>query len=105
VEFIETSVFTKIITEALTDDEFRSLQSTLSLNPASGSIIRGSGGIRKVRWSRGKRGKSGGLRIIYYWITNDDQILLLLAYSKSEKDDLTISQIEQLRKLVKTELE
>lgn len=105
MEFIETSVFTKTITEALTDDEFRSLQSMLSLSPASGSLIRGSGGIRKVRWARNKRGKSGGLRIIYYWITKDDQILLLFAYSKSVKEDLTPAQLKQLKKLVITELE
>lgn len=58
VEFIETSVFTKTVTELLSDEELGSFQSMLAVNPDAGSIIRGSGGIRKIRWSRGNPGQT-----------------------------------------------
>lgn len=73
----ETSIFTKIIRELLSDDNYRELQATLINNPELGDIIKGSGGIRKCRWSMPGKGKSGGLRVIYYWITAEQQIYML----------------------------
>jgi len=66
---IETSVFTRRITELLSDDEYRELQATLVERPKAGPVIPGSGGIRKLRWSASGRGKRGGARVIYYWAT------------------------------------
>lgn len=54
-----------------------------------GATIPHSGGLRKVRWSIGDRGKRGGVRAIYYWVVAQDQILMLFIYPKSEQDDLT----------------
>jgi hypothetical protein len=75
----------------------------LANNPKLGAVIRGSGGLRKVRWAVPGRGKSGGIRVIYYWVTPKDQLLMLVAYAKSERDDLAEAQVVVLRKLVKEE--
>ncbi|MBN6742751.1 type II toxin-antitoxin system RelE/ParE family toxin [Acidithiobacillus sp. MC6.1] len=100
MEFIETTTFTRLILELLTDDEYRDLQNILVENPERGDIIRGGGGIRKLRYALPGRGKSGGIRVIY-WITKDDQILMLLAYPKSKKDNLTDKEKAILRDHVK----
>jgi len=83
--FIETTIFTKLLPKYLTDDEYRVFQWYLLLNPESGDLIRGSGGIRKIRWAQKGKGKRGGIRIIYFWKKSDDEIWLLTLYSKNEK--------------------
>ena len=65
--FIETRLFTKLLPSYLSDDDYRSLQSYLLQKPDAGDLIRGSGGVRKVRWAPAGKGKSGGVRAIYYW--------------------------------------
>ena len=60
--FIETRLFTKLVPQYLSDDEYAALQQALVADPTAGDLIRGSGGVRKLRWSvagRGKRGASG----------------------------------------------
>lgn len=99
--FIETSVFTRQIIELLDDDEYQALQTELMINPAKGDLIKEGGGIRKVRCAAKGKGKSGGIRVIYYWLCEDDQILMLLAYPKSAQDNLTDQQTAVLRNLVK----
>ena len=64
---IETSVFTRRIKELMSDDEYRELQEALVIRPVRGVIIQGSGGLRKLRWKLEGKGKSGGIRVIYYW--------------------------------------
>ena len=99
--FIETSIFTPQILDLLSDTEYQALQADLMDNPARGDLIKGGGGIRKVRFAAKGKGKSGGIRVIYYWMCEDGQILMLLAYSKSTQDDLTDQQTTILRTLVK----
>jgi hypothetical protein len=70
-------------------------------NPNRGEIIQGGGGIRKLRYAAQGRGKSGGIRVIYYWIKDNQQIYLLVAYPKSKKDDLTDKETTVLRRYVK----
>jgi len=65
--FIETSIFTKEIKRLIRDDEYKQLQSVLLLRPEAGALIKGSGGLRKVRWKLRGEGKRGGLRVIYYF--------------------------------------
>ncbi len=65
--FIETSIFTPEIKKLLPDDEYRQLQELLLLRPKAGNLIKGSGGLRKIRWNAPGMGKGGGLRLIYYW--------------------------------------
>ena len=69
----------------MTDEEYRAFQWHLMVSPEAGDIIRGSGGVRKVRWSQQGRGKRGGVRIIYYWKKTADEIWLLTIYSKGER--------------------
>jgi len=104
VKIIETSIFTKKIKRLLSDEEYRLLQNELIINPTKGNVIKDSGGLRKIRWKSQGRGKSGGVRIIYYWISYEKIILMLLVYPKSEQDDLTSDQLKILKKLVEEEL-
>jgi len=104
MKFIETPIFTKAIQLLLEDDEYKSLQVALLLRPEQGSIIPGSGGLRKIRWASKGKGKRGGLRVIYYWDTKNEVFYMLLIYSKSKKDDLTPDQLLVLSQLVKEEL-
>lgn len=83
--FIETSKFTKLLSDYLSDDEYRMLQWHLQEKPESGDIVRGSGGVRKVRWAPEGKGKSGGVRVIYYWKKSDYEIWMLTIYNKSEQ--------------------
>lgn len=101
--FRETSIFTRQITELISDDELSALEWTLMANPERGDLIRGSGGLRKIRWAGSGRGKRGGLRVIYYWHVPGSTILFLLAYPKNEQDDLTPAQIKVLKNLIQTE--
>jgi hypothetical protein len=100
---IETTFFTRQVTELFTDDDYRQLQVALINRPDLGSVIRGSGGIRKVRWSRPGKGKRGGTRVIYYWAVASEQILMLFIYPKNERDDLTPAQIKILKQIVEEE--
>ena len=65
--FIETSAFTRLIYDYMSEEEYLGLQSYLLQRPGAGSIVPGSGGVRKLRWSMEGRGKRGGSRVIYYW--------------------------------------
>ena len=93
MQFIETSVFTRQVTSLLADDEYSQLQLALPARPNMGAIIPHGGGLRKIRWSTTDRGKRGGVRVIYYWVVAQDQILMLFMYPKSEQDNLTSKQL------------
>ena len=87
-EFIETPLFESQRKEMLNDEEFRALQSDLIKNPEAGSVIVGTGGLRKVRLASESTGKSGGYRTIYLLI-QPDVVHFLLLYKKGRKDSLT----------------
>jgi hypothetical protein len=101
MEFIETPVFTKLITELLPDDSYRLLQGDLTKNPQAGDLIPAGGGIRKLRFALPGKGKRGGARLIYYWQTSKDKIYLLLAYAKAKQENLEPTQTAILKTLVK----
>lgn len=84
MEFIETSNFTKLIYTYLTDDEYLGLQGFLLKYPEAGDIVPGSGGVRKLRWAISVKGKRGGVRVIYYFKKQEDEIWMLTLYSKSQ---------------------
>ena len=94
--FIETSAFTKRVTGYLTDDEYLGLQMFLLEHPDAGQIVRGTGGVRKLRWAITGRGKSGGLRVIYYWRVSNDEIWLLTMYSKNERENISSHILKQI---------
>jgi mRNA-degrading endonuclease RelE of RelBE toxin-antitoxin system len=98
---IETKIFTKRIIELLDDESYREFQMFLCNLPESGKLIKGINGLRKIRWNTKTKGKSGGIRIIYYFITKKDTIILLYSYPKSEQDDLSQSQLNVINKLLK----
>ncbi len=101
MEFIETPVFTRQVTALLDDDDYASLQNKLAQYPDLGDVLQGGGGIRKLRHNLPGKGKSGGVRVIYYWLRDDGQIYMLLIYPKSKKDNLSPSEIALLREFVK----
>jgi len=98
--FVETSLFSKLLGDYLSDDEYRRLQSHLAARPDAGVVIRASGGVRKVRWRAGGKGKSGGVRVIYCWATADEQIFLLTLYGKGEKEDLSAAELKRVARLL-----
>jgi len=97
---IETSVFTRLINELMSDDEYRKLQEALVNQPDMGDLIQGSGGLRKARWKLQGRGKSGGVRAIYYWVVDEAHIRMLYVYPKGKQENLTPAQLKQLKILV-----
>ena len=83
--FIETKLFTSLVQQYLADDEYAALQQALVTTPDAGDLIRGSGGVRKLRWGVAGRGKRGGVRVIYYLRSHQDEIWMLTVYAKSEE--------------------
>jgi hypothetical protein len=104
MKFIETPVFTRGVRNRLSEEEYRGLQVALLLRPEQGKVMRGSGGLRKIRWSAKGQGKRGGTRVIYFWSPAAETIYMLLLYDKSEQEDLTPAQAKLLAKLVREEL-
>ena len=98
--FIETRLFTKLVIEYLTDEEYRALQESLMRNPDVGPVIPGSGGIRKIRWAAQGRGKRGGYRIIYYVRRTHGVIWMLTMYPKNVAENIPTHVLRQIRKEV-----
>lgn len=97
--FKETPVFTKLIKELMSDEHYAGLQSHLVEHPDAGDVIEGTGGLRKIRWSLPGTGKSGGVRVIYFWRVSESQILMMLVYPKSAKSSLSAEEKKQLRNI------
>lgn len=87
--FIETKLFTQLVSHYLSDDEYAALQHAIIANPEAGDVIRGSGGVRKLRWGLGGRGKRGGVRVIYYLRLRQEQVWMLTIYAKNEADSIS----------------
>jgi hypothetical protein len=85
---VETPLFSRLVQEYWTDDELGEFAQWLAENPEAGEVIPGSGGCRKVRWSRRGMGKRGGTRVIHYNRLLDGNIYLLLIYAKSAIDNI-----------------
>ena len=97
--FIELQGFSKRRQVLLPDDEFRAFQEILINDPEAGDTISGTGGFRKIRWSRPGTGKRGGVRVIYYNVTIKGRIYLALIYPKNEQDELSQEQKKMLRQV------
>lgn len=87
--------------ELLMEEERNDIVSYLAAFPKDGDLIRGTGGVRKKRWGQGGRGKSGGVRIIYYYHSERVPLYLLTVFAKNERVDLTQAERNDLAKLVK----
>ncbi len=103
MHFIETSIFSRLVGEYLTDDEYAALQWALTLHPEAGAVIPGSGGLRKLRWGATGRGKRGGLRVIYYWRNAAGEIWLLTVYAKNEAENIPAHVLRQLKEAIDDE--
>ncbi len=98
MEFIEATAFTKYLYDYLSEDEYLGLQGYLLQYPESGKVVPSSGGVRKVRWAMSGRGKSGGVRVIYFFKKQVDEIWLLTIYSKSEVENIPAHVLRQIAK-------
>lgn len=85
----------------VTDGEAAAIELAIASHPTAGDVVVGLGGVRKLRFAMGSRGKSGGGRAIYLLLLPDDTAILLLAYAKNEKADLTPADRKVLRALIK----
>ena len=87
--FIESKLFTSLIQQYLPDDEYSALQQALVAKPDAGEVIRGSGGVRKLRWGVAGRGKRGGIRVIYYLRSHQYEVWMLTVYAKNEEASIS----------------
>ena len=95
---IETPTFTRLWPDYWDETKHGEFVTWLVLNPEAGSVIRGSGGCRKVRWSRPGMGKRGGVRVIYYNRLAEGVIYLLLIYAKGVRDDIGAQTLNAIRR-------
>ncbi len=101
ITIAETEPFQKKVARLLTEDEKIELIAYLSVQPHAGALIQGTGGVRKLRWARNDKGKSGGVRIIYYFHDNKMPLYLLAVFGKNEKANISMEEKHILSKLVK----
>lgn len=105
--FVELPAFTRYRADYLGDEGFRGLQEVMMKNPKAGDVIKGTGGLRKLRYSDPRRGKGkrGGLRVIYYWWDGGLQFWLFTLYDKNEMADLSPDEKKALKGILQVELE
>jgi hypothetical protein len=96
--FIETRLFSRLVSGYLSDDDYRELQKALIANPNAGDVVPGSGGVRKLRWRAAGRGKRGGYRVIYFAKIAQGVIWMLTMYPKNVAENITAHVLRQIRK-------
>ena len=95
---IETLLFQKLWPLYWTEDERGAFAAYIAQHPTAGDVVEGSGGIRKVRWSRRGMGKSGGVRVIYFTRNAEGEVVLLTLYAKAKTDNLTGARLKEIRR-------
>jgi hypothetical protein len=98
---IETDAYLAKARRILGDDEREEIVTTLAGKPLSGDVIRGGGGVRKVRFAARGKGKSGGVRVVYYYHSEHIPLFLLTVFSKGERSDMSDREVNQLAFVVK----
>ena len=97
---IETPVYSHKVAGILAADEREAVAAFISANPMTGSVVRGSGGVRKVRWAQQGRGKSGGARIIYYNRFANGEIWLLTIYAKVDRSTIPAHELRLIKETI-----
>ena len=95
---VESPFFQKLWPRYWDEDERAEFASFIASNSEAGSVIRGSGGVRKVRWAREGTGKSGGVRIVYLTRGEAGEVYLLTLYAKSESENISLSTLKEIRR-------
>jgi len=101
-EVVELPTFQAQASALLTDEELEALITDIATNPIQGAVMPGTGGLRKTRFGRGDSGKSGGVRVIFYYWHDEKPVFLLLIYAKGRKETLSASEKTTLKKLTKS---
>jgi len=99
---VETSVFARRAEKLLSPEEHAELLLYLAVNPEAGDEIPGTGGVRKVRFAAKGKGKSGGVRVIYYFLDEENPLYAILLYGKNEQVNLTPEQKKEVATLAST---
>jgi hypothetical protein len=97
---VESPIFQKLWPRYWDEDERAEFASFIAQNPEAGAVIRGSGGIRKVRWAREGAGKSGGVRIVYLARNEAGELYLLTLYAKSESENISPTTLKEIRRVL-----
>ena len=100
---IETPVYVKKADRPLTDEERESIAAIVCANPDAGAVVRGSGSVRKVRFGQVGRGKSGGVRVIYFNRLANGQVWLLTLYGKGERSTIPAHELKVIKEAIEHE--
>jgi hypothetical protein len=103
VTFVETKLFTELVLDYLSDDEYAAMQQFLVVNPEAGDVIPASGGVRKLRWGGAGRGKRGGLRVIYFLRRRNDEVWMLTLYAKNVADNIPAKVLKKIKEAIDAE--
>ena len=95
---VESPIFQKLWPLYWDEDERAEFAAHISANPEEGAVIRGSGGVRKVRWTRPGTGKSGGVRIIYLLRPEREEVYLLTMFAKSARENIPLAVLKEIRR-------
>lgn len=105
MDFVRTRTYEKALKRlrklGATDTDFEAVEMAIAENPRAGDVIKGSGGLRKLRFSFGQAGKSGGGRSVFYVLIAEDTTYLLTAYAKVDQSDLDPGELKLLKSLIK----
>jgi hypothetical protein len=97
ISFVETKLFTRLVPGYLSDDEYAALQQALLADPEAGTVIPGSGGVRKLRWGIAGRGRRGGIRVIYLLRSQRGQIWMLTLYGKNVSESISANVLKRIK--------
>ena len=101
--FVETKIFTKLVQDYLSDEQYAELQQWLVAHPEAGDVIPGSGGVRKLRWGVSGRGKRGGIRVIYFLRLRQSEIWMLTLYAKNVSDKIPARVLKKIKEEIDAE--
>ena len=105
ITIVELRKYIKKAEKLLSNEERSELLYFLSTHPKAGTLLEGTGGIRKLRWAKDSKGKSGGVRIIYFYYNGGMPLFLLTLFAKNEKSNLSKAEKNELAKLTKVLIE